>query len=89
MKTHEDTIMFSEIQSATALNIYQTNKRMLADADLPLESCIGSAFDGAATMSGHLNGVAALLKKDVPESVTTHCWSHKLSLSVLGENTPA
>ena len=35
-------------------------------------------------MAGEINGVAALLKRDVPHAVTSHCWSHKLSLSVLG-----
>ena len=50
------------------------------------ELCCGSAFDGAAVMSGCLTGVATQLKELVPHAVTTHCWSHKLSLAVLSRD---
>lgn len=50
------------------------------------ELCCGSAFDGAAVMSGCLTGVATRLKELVPHAVTTHCWSHKLSLAVLSRD---
>ena len=53
---------------------------------LYLEMCCGSAFDGAAVMSGCLTGVSTRLKELVPYAVTTHCWSHKLSLAVLSRD---
>lgn len=57
---------------------------MIKLIQLYLEMCNGTAFDGAATMSGHLTGVATRFKELIPHAVSTHCWSHKLSLSVLG-----
>lgn len=48
------------------------------------ENCLGASFDGAAVMSGHLNGVQAKLKKRVNHAVFTHCKSHNLSLSIMG-----
>ena len=53
---------------------------------LYLEMCCGSAFDWAAVMSGCLTGVSTQLKELVPYAVTTHCWSHKLSLAVLSRD---
>ena len=87
-KSHEESIMFREITSATAANIWANLKDMLNLAGLPLNLCIGAAFDGASTMVGHLNGVSALLKREVKDAVTVHCWSHKLSLAVLGRYLP-
>ena len=65
--------MFREIKSAKASNIWNTLKNMLELAGLPLELCIGAAFDGASVMTGHLNGVAVLLKREIPDAVTSHC----------------
>ena len=48
--------------------------------------CCGSAFDWAAVMSGCLTGVSTQLNELVPYAVTTHCWSHKLSLAVLSRD---
>ena len=35
--------------------------------------CHGHAYDGASNMSGHLNGVAATIEKDVPAALYLHC----------------
>lgn len=45
-----------------------------------LEKLIAQTYDGASVMSGHLNGVQAKLKNEVPEALFIHCYSHRLNL---------
>ena len=40
-------------------------------------------FDGASVMSGHVAGVQALMKKEQPGLLYTHCVAHKLELATL------
>ena len=40
-------------------------------------------FDGASVMSGHAAGVQALMKKEQPGLLYTHCVAHKLELATL------
>jgi hypothetical protein len=41
---------------------------------------IGQGYDGAATMSGSKNGVAARILRDYNTAVFVHCHNHKLNL---------
>ena len=47
---------------------------------LPISQCRGQAYDGASNMSGHLNGVAAQIGKDVPAALFLHCFAHCTNL---------
>ena len=52
------------------------------DLDLPLnERMCGFGSDGASTMIGRRNGVAAKLKEIVPWLVNNHCVAHRLALA--------
>ncbi|XP_063408230.1 zinc finger protein 862-like [Mytilus trossulus] len=42
---------------------------------------IGFCSDGASNMQGIRNGVAALMKRENPEIVVTHCLAHRVELS--------
>ena len=47
---------------------------------IKLEKCCGSAYDGAANMASHLNGVAAQIKRDEPRALFVHCLAHSVNL---------
>ena len=37
-------------------------------------------YDGASVMSGHLNGVQALIRQEYPFAYFVHCAAHRLNL---------
>lgn len=43
----------------------------------------GQGYDGAASMSGHLNGVQAIIRETVPRALYVHCSAHSLNLALL------
>ena len=47
---------------------------------MPLSQCRGQAYVGASSMSGHLNGLAARITKDVPTAIFVHCFAHCTNL---------
>ena len=49
-------------------------------SSLPLETCKGQSYDGAATMSGRLHGVAALVKRKQSAALHVHCLAHLFNL---------
>ena len=84
-KIKEDWISFTKMESADAESVFELIKKELKSLGLPIQMCLGAAFDGAAVMTGKLTGVAARLKEEVDHAVTTHCYNHNLSLSVMGK----
>ena len=48
---------------------------------LPIASCIGQAYNGAACMSAAQTGVQALMK-EVDHCLYVNCFEHSLSLSI-------
>jgi hypothetical protein len=65
--------IYSAVQEAV-LKLSQNNPVM--------SKVVGLTTDGASNMTGHLNGVAALIKSDHPEVITTHCLAHRVELAV-------
>ena len=57
---------------------------ILVRCSLNLNDCLWQAYDGAATMSGHLSGVAARLQGENPAAHRIHCASHRLDLALKG-----
>ena len=57
-------------------------KVVLLRMNLSLFKCRGQCYDGAGTMAGCRNGVAAQLLADVPSAHLTHCHGHAFSLAV-------
>ena len=53
----------------------------LRKATLDTSICVGQGYDGAATMAGVANGVAAEIKKTAPLADYFHCVSHATNLS--------
>ncbi len=50
--------------------------------NLPLSQLRGQTYDGAANMSGRMQGVQAHLKKDQPLAVYVHCGPHCVNLII-------
>jgi len=48
----------------------------------PINQCQGQAYDGAANMSGHINGVAARIQEVKPRAIYVHCLANCTNLSL-------
>ena len=44
---------------------------------------VAQTYDGAAVMSGQLNGLQAKIKEVAPQAVFVHCYAHVLNLALL------
>ena len=55
-------------------------KDFLIRMSLPISKCRGQAYDGAASMSGHINGVAAQIQRVEPSAIFVHCLAHCTNL---------
>ena len=80
LNIHEDTL------ELTALT--KTNSETIANAivdfslryQLPISKCRGQAYDGASSMSGAINGIAARIQYEEPSAVYVHCLAHSVNL---------
>ena len=71
-------------------NFYVTG-RAISDAileevgrhGLEMSQCRGQAYDGASSMSGAINGCAALIRNQHPLAIYQHCRSHALNLAIM------
>ena len=43
---------------------------------LDINNCCGQGYDGAASVSGHINGLLAHILRTNEKAVYTHCYSH-------------
>ena len=78
----ENFVVLYQIDRADASTIAEVEKDVLIRLQMPLDKCRGQCYDGCSTMSGHKNGVAAIIKKDEPHALFTHCYGHALNLAV-------
>ena len=51
--------------------------KALGDLILSIDDCSGQGYDGAGAVAGHINGLKLNSK-----ALYTHCYSHRLNLSV-------
>lgn len=78
----ERLIKFLPVDSSKAADLYTTIKNALEHVGLSLTNIVSQAYDGAANLSGIHRGLQALIKKDAPNSIHTHCFSHILNLTL-------
>ena len=78
---HKDFVGLYQIDRADASTIAAVVKDVLIRLQMPLDKCRGRCYDGCSTMSGHKNGFAAIIKKDEPQALLTHCYGHALNLA--------
>ena len=54
------------INDGTAKAMYHVFKQILADSGIDIKKVLGLGIDGASVMTGHLNGITALIHDDNP-----------------------
>ena len=54
----------------------------IGNLTLDINNCPGQGYDGAASVSGHINGLSAHILRINEKAVYTHCHSHRLNLVV-------
>ena len=57
--------------------------RILRECHIDTNNMVGQGYDGAAAMSGHMNGVQKHIREQCPSAVYVHCASHPLNLCLL------
>ena len=82
LSIHERFYGFFSTKVTTADAIFDLLKRILENLKLDLNLMVGQSYDGAATMSGIKNGVAAKFLKLIKTAVFVHCHAHKLNLAL-------
>ena len=76
----EDLIGLAAVDKTDANFLVSIIKFAMESWGIKLEKCRGQAYDGAANMAGHLNGVAAQIKRDEPRALFVHCLAHSVNL---------
>ena len=77
---NEDLITLAEVKQTDGATLTATLKNTLICNGLQISKCHGQAYDGASNMSGHLNGVAARIQKELPKAHYVHCVAHSLNI---------
>lgn len=55
----------------------------MVDCNINIQNCIAQTYDGASMISGNQNGVQAIFKKKIPQTLCTHYNNHRLNLLIL------
>ncbi|XP_046862960.1 52 kDa repressor of the inhibitor of the protein kinase-like [Xenia sp. Carnegie-2017] len=59
-------------------------KSLNEELNLNIQDCRGQWYDGAGAVAGCINGLAARIKNLNDKAIYTHCFSHRLNLSICG-----
>ena len=54
----------------------------ISELKLDMNDCRWQGYDGAAAVSERTNGMAAHIINENPKAIYTHCFSHRLNLSI-------
>ena len=54
----------------------------ILELKLDINDCRGQGYNEPAAVSGSKNGMAAHIIKENPKAIYTHCFSHRLNLSI-------
>ena len=69
-------------QMSNSVNVMPVSlSNVFEDYGVKINQCFGIGSDGASVMTGHENGVAAILKRENPYLIAIHCVAHKLALA--------
>lgn len=78
----EDFLTFVPISSQCSDYVTQAILNTCRKLGLNMSFLVGQGYDGASAFAGHINGVAAQIKKQFPKAVYVHCASHRLNLAI-------
>ena len=77
---YERFLGFTDVsKSHKAEYIFTIIKDKFKNFDLK-NKLVGQTYDGAAVMSGELNGLQAKIKTIAPQALFTHCHAHRMNL---------
>ena len=81
----ERFIKFAELPDGSAESFFDILTNTLSnELGLDVKLIIGQAYDGARTMSGHLSGLQARVKRHCFENALhVHCCAHNLNLILM------
>ena len=77
----ERFLCFAEAPDLTGMGLSVQLLRILRECHIDTNNMVGQGYDGAAAMSGHMNGVQKHIREQCPSAVYVHCASHSLNLS--------
>ena len=67
--------------AATGQELAKCLKKIVEDCQLELKKMKSCVTDGAGAMIGRHNGMAAIIKREVPDLINIHCVCHRLVLA--------
>ena len=79
---HEYFVGLYSLQKCTSAAIMSAIKDVMLRFSLLINNCRSQCFDGAASMSGQVSGVAKTIRDEESRVISTHCYMHSLSLAV-------
>ena len=77
----ERFLCFAEAPHLTGMDLSVQMLSILRECHIDTNNMVGQGYDGAAAMSGHINGVQKHIREQCPSAVYVHCASHSLNLS--------
>ena len=86
MQIQEDFVGMYQLSKTDAESITSAIKDILIRCNMDSSNCRWQGYDGAATMSGALQGVAARLNAECPSALYLHCANHCLDLALQGSS---
>jgi hypothetical protein len=81
-KVHEEFLQFIPVTDMTGKGLADIICKTINDLSLQPQFMVGQGYDGAGAMSGHMNGVQAIIKEKYPKALYVHCSSHCLNLCI-------
>ncbi|KAG0421286.1 hypothetical protein HPB47_002812, partial [Ixodes persulcatus] len=78
----EDFLAFVEITNLSGQGLASTLMTLLKDNGVETVYMCCQGYDGAANMSGCLNGVQAVIQQEHPAALYMHSTSHSLNLEL-------
>ena len=82
LAVEENFIGLIPLDKTNAQNITTAIKEVILRLGLSIEDAKAQCYDGCSTMTGVRNRVAAIIKRDNPKCLLTHCYCHALNLGV-------
>lgn len=79
-KMKERFLGFTPLNYLNAIVLFGHIKFILGKCKFDINKCVAQTYDGANVMRGSINGVQALFKKEVPQTVYIHCNNHRPNL---------
>ena len=80
-ENREDFIELQQLESTTSESIFTMLNEVLNHFELPVSKLRGQCFDGAANMSGKVNGVVKKFQENENRAIYIHCFGHLVNLA--------